>query len=339
MEFGIVNLQNFVAQNKEHIIVLADKHTLELCYPLLGQDLNHFIVPYGEGYKSIQSCEYIWKKLMEFHATRQTILLCLGGGIICDMGAFAGACYQRGMRVVLCPTSLLAMVDASVGGKTGVNFLGFKNYIGLFKHSEDCFICPEFLETLPEREMLNGHVEMLKHGIIADKSHYDKVKMYFFNHKSVVTQELIAHSIGIKEKHVNQDFEDQGVRKRLNFGHTIGHAIESWSLANSRENEELSHGVSVALGMIAESYISHKIAELSDIEMDEISIELQGVVNSVDGELPSYKDLEKYLVRDKKNEDERINFSLISTIGYCRENYFVDEGVIEQSIVYLNGLK
>lgn len=339
MKFGIENLQNFVAQNSENIIVLADKHTLELCYPLLRQDLRHFIVPYGEGYKSIQSCEYIWKKLMEFHATRQTILLCLGGGIICDMGAFSGSCYQRGMRVVLCPTSLLGMVDASVGGKTGVNFLGFKNYIGLFKHSEEVFICPEFLNTLPDREMINGHVEMLKHGMIADKSHYDKVKLFFFNHKSVATQELIAESIGIKEKHVNQDFEDQGVRKRLNFGHTVGHAIESWSLATSRENEELSHGISVALGMIAESYISHKVAELSDVELDEISIELQSIVNSISGDLPRFADIDKYIHRDKKNEDERINFSLISTIGHCRENYFVTEDVIEASIDYLNSRK
>jgi 3-dehydroquinate synthase len=339
VNFGIDNLKHFISQNKEHIIVLADKHTLDMCYPLLEQDLPHFIVPYGEGYKSIQSCEYIWKKLMEFNATRQSILLCLGGGIICDMGAFAGACYQRGMRTVLCPTSLLAMVDASVGGKTGVNFLGFKNYIGVFKHAEDTFICPEFLDTLPECEMINGHVEMLKHGIIADKSHYDVVKLFFFNHKTIATHKIIAESISIKEKHVMRDFEDQGVRKRLNFGHTIGHAIESWSLANSDENEELSHGVSVALGMIAESYISHKIANLSDVELDEISIELQGIVNSVNRDLPGYNDLQKYLLRDKKNEDNRINFSLISAIGVCRENYFVDEDVIEESIEYLNRLK
>lgn len=339
MKFGIESLKQFIEQNKDQIIVLADKHTLDLCYPLLEQDLPHFIVAYGEGYKSIQSCEYIWKKLMEFHATRQSILLCLGGGIICDMGAFAGACYQRGMRTVLCPTSLLAMVDASVGGKTGVNFLGFKNYIGLFKHSEDTFICSEFLETLPERELVNGHVEMLKHGIIADKSHYDQVKLFFFNHKSVANHKLISDSISIKEKHVMRDFEDLGVRKRLNFGHTIGHAIESWSMANSDENDELSHGISVALGMIAESYISYKIANLSKSELDEITIELQGVVNRVNGDLPKYNDLQKYLLRDKKNEDDRINFSLISGIGYCRENYFVEEDVIKESVEYLNRLK
>ncbi|NNJ56653.1 MAG: 3-dehydroquinate synthase, partial [Bacteroidia bacterium] len=111
MEYGITNLRNFVAQNSSNIIVLADKHTLELCYPLLQIELPHFIVPYGEGYKNLNSCEYIWKKLAEHNAHRNTILLCLGGGIICDMGAFAGSCFQRGMRVILCPTSLLAMVD------------------------------------------------------------------------------------------------------------------------------------------------------------------------------------------------------------------------------------
>ncbi len=339
MEYGITNLRKFVAKNSDNIIVLADKHTIASCYPLLQIELPHFIVPYGEGYKNLNSCEYIWKKLAELHAHRDSILLCLGGGIISDMGAFAGNCFQRGMRVVLCPTSLLAMVDASIGGKNGVNFLGFKNYIGGFNRAEEVFICHEFLETLPAKEITNGYVEMLKHGLIADKKHYDKVKMFFFHPTMKVDQELIADSIAIKLKHVQEDFKDKGIRKRLNYGHTIGHAIESWSLATSNENEELSHGVAVALGIIAESYISGKVLGMAKEEVDEIATVLQSVLKTINQDLPNYDDLEAYLKMDKKNVGEQINFSLLESIGSCRENQFVSETVISEAIEYLHSVK
>ena len=144
---GLDILQSFIREHQQNLIVVADKHTLQDCYPFLKADLPHFIVPYGEGYKNLNSCEYIWKKLTELGANRRTILLCLGGGVLCDMGAFAAGCFLRGIRTALVPTSLLAMVDASAGGKNGVNFLGFKNYIGNFKEPDFLFICPEFLQT------------------------------------------------------------------------------------------------------------------------------------------------------------------------------------------------
>ncbi|NNJ56347.1 MAG: 3-dehydroquinate synthase, partial [Bacteroidia bacterium] len=306
---------------------------------LLQIDLPHFIVPYGEGYKNLNSCEYIWKRLAEHNAHRNTIILCLGGGIICDMGAFAGSCFQRGMRVILCPTSLLAMVDASIGGKNGVNFLGFKNYIGGFNKPENIFICHEFLATLPSEEIVNGYVEMLKHGLIADKAHYDKVKVYFFNPNNRVNQELIADSIAIKQNHVEQDFKDKGVRKRLNFGHTIGHAIESWSLSTSQENSELSHGVAVALGIIVESYISAKVLQMPKEQVDEITTVLQSVLKGIKKDLPDYQNLEPYLKKDKKNIGEEINFSLLESIGNCIENQFVSENIISEAIEYLHSVK
>lgn len=339
MKKSLEALQIFVREHQDNIVVLADKHTLQDCYPLLGVELPHFIVPYGESYKNLNSCEYIWKKLKDKGATRQTILLCLGGGVLCDMGAFAGACYQRGMRVVLVPTSLLAMVDASSGGKTGVNFLNFKNYIGLFKEAEEIFVCPDFLPTLPQAEMRNGYVEMLKHGLIADKSHYDAVKYHFLKSNHPLDPSLIFHSIAIKQQHVEQDFLDTGIRKRLNFGHTIGHALESHSLVIKEENESLSHGTAVGLGMVVESYISAQLAGLSEDDLQQITLVLQGLVNSVNEDIPSMDVLLPYLQKDKKNQSAEINFSLLKSIGYCEHNYTASVELIAEGLDFLRKLK
>jgi 3-dehydroquinate synthase len=336
---GLLLLQEFVRLNTNDIIVLADEHTLKDCYPLLGQQLRCITVPHGEGSKNLASCTYIWEKLTDMGASRSTILLCLGGGVLCDMGAYAGACYQRGIPVVLVPTSLLAMVDASTGGKTGVNFLHFKNYIGLFKKSEELFLCPEFLKSLPQSEMRNGHVEMLKHGLIADKEHYDQVKMLFLQPYEALNPELISHSIAIKERHVEQDFKDVGIRKRLNFGHTIGHAIESHSLFVNEENESLSHGTSVGLGMVVESYISHKVAGLSENQLHEITSVLKQLVTSIDEDIPPLDTLLPYLLKDKKNENQAIRFSLLKNIGECEHNYEVDVHIIAEGLDFLRELK
>lgn len=339
METGINALKTFVEANQERIIVLADKHTVQDCYPLLDAELPYLTVPYGENYKNLNSCEYIWKKLTDLGANRDFILLCLGGGVICDMGAYAAACYQRGMQVALVPTSLLAMVDASVGGKNGVNFLGLKNYIGTFRKATYTFICTVFLETLPPSEMVNGYVEMLKHGLIADRAHYDRVKLHFLKPNQTLDEQVVLDSISIKSQHVNQDFKDRGVRKRLNFGHTIGHAIESHSLATTDENKSLSHGVSVALGMVVESYISTRMLSFSEESLREISLVLQGIVNKLSNPLPSFSDLLPYLVRDKKNKSGKINFSLLRTIGEADHDFEVSQDLISDGIDYLHSLK
>ncbi len=339
MKTGLQQLRSFVSSNKHKIIVLADKHTLQECYSLLQVDLPHLIVHYGENYKNLNSCEYIWKKLTDLGASRDTILLCLGGGVLCDMGAYAAACYQRGMQVALVPTSLLAMVDASVGGKNGVNFLGLKNYIGTFRKATYTFICTTFLKTLPKKEMVNGYVEMLKHGLIADENHYDQVKLFFLNDSLALDESLVMDSIAIKQQHVEQDFTDLGIRKRLNFGHTIGHAIESQSLAISDENKSLSHGVSVALGIIVESFISNKKRGLSEAKLNEISVVLQSIVSSLTNPLPSFQELLPYLLRDKKNKSTSINFSLLSQVGKSEHDCFVDQKTIEDGVEYLHKLR
>lgn len=339
MNNQLSSLQHFVAQNANNIIVLADKHTMRDCFPLLGSEVRHIQVPYGEIYKNLNSCEFIWKKLANFGATRKNILLCLGGGVICDMGAFAGACYQRGMHVILVPTSLLAMVDASTGGKTGVNFLHFKNYIGLFREADEVFICPDFLETLPSVEMTNGFVEMLKHGLIADAPHYHSVKKFFSEEDKALDYQLIFDSIAIKKRFVDQDFRDVGLRKRLNFGHTVGHALEAHSLLTNDENESLSHGTAVALGMVVESYISHQEAGLSGDELHQITQVLQPLIAQVKEEIPALDILMPYLLKDKKNENQNINFSLIKTIGESEHNREISVATIAAGLAYLQKLR
>lgn len=339
MQYGLEALQSYINQADNQLIALVDKHTLQDCYPKLNLDIPYIQVPYGEGYKNLHSCEYIWKHLTELQATRKSTLLCLGGGVLCDTGSLAGVLYQRGMRVVLCPTSLLAMVDAAIGGKNGVNFLGFKNYIGTFHEAEETFVCTEFLDTLPGRELTNGYVEMLKHGLIADTAHYDALKMYFLSSSKQISEELIKRSIQLKLKHTRKDFKDQGVRQRLNFGHTIGHAIESWSLAIREENQEMSHGCAVALGLIAESYISTKQTGLPQNDLNEITVVLQSLVKGLDHPLPRYRELQGYLIADKKNVGEGVRFALLHAIGNCTENHLVNEDVIADAIDYLHMLQ
>jgi 3-dehydroquinate synthase len=336
---GAFELQNFVQQHLSQLIVVADKHTMEYCYPVLLAEVPHFIVPYGEQYKNLDSCEYIWKKLTELGATRESILLCLGGGVLCDMGAFAASCYMRGIRTVLVPTTLLAMVDASVGGKNGINFLGFKNYIGTFSEHSEVFMCPDFLKTLPHKELINGYVEMLKNGLIADRTHYDQVKFLFLTGNEPLTDALIADSIAIKERFVSQDFTDKGVRKCLNFGHTIGHAIEALSLVKNKENEAISHGSAVALGMIVEGYISTQYTGLSQDELQEMALVLQGVVNSVNDDIPTYEQLKPYLTKDKKNTEEGVSFALLTQIGHCVHDQYVTVDSIKSGLTYLANLK
>ena len=335
MKKGLKHLKKFILQNKENAIILVDKHTYALCYPLLESDIPYILVPYGESYKNLNSCEFIWKKLIELSANRDTVLICLGGGVLCDMGSFAGMCFQRGMPVVLVPTSLLAMVDASIGGKNGVDFLGLKNYIGHFNQPKHIFVCPEFLDTLPYTEKVNGLVEMLKHGLIADPSHFESIKALILNKNPKIDFNLLEDSICIKENIVSQDFHDHGIRKRLNFGHTIGHAIEAYSLHINDENEALSHGLSVALGIVVESYLSTIVAGLSSEELENITYTLRDIIRPILDDVPPFEDLLPYLKKDKKNNNETINFSLISSIGVSRQDFEIQEQIICEGLIYL----
>ncbi|MFY0644392.1 MAG: 3-dehydroquinate synthase [Bacteroidia bacterium] len=317
---------------EQNAFILCDENTALLCYPLLSLELPLIVIPAGEENKNLDSCDYIWSELIKHGADRQSTLVCLGGGMICDIGAFAAATFQRGIDHILVPTTLLAIVDASTGGKCGVDFKSYKNYIGLFKEASQLIICPKFLLTLEQKERVNGWVEMLKHGLIANTEHYNK-SVSFASNLDTMDSDLIKRSIEIKNDHCKRDFMETGIRKRLNFGHTIGHAIESLSL---ELRKPLSHGISVAYGIVVEAFLSNKVWSLTDVELERILIDFKAFLPELDEELRDKDSLMSFMKKDKKNWDGKTMFSLLNHIGSAQENLHVEQEHILDGLDQLN---
>ncbi len=329
---GIEYLANFVnSRDFEGIFVLADENTSQHCVPLLqGFDFEKIIIPSGEQHKTLATCELIFDALIAKHANRRSLLINVSGGVGGDMGGLCASLFQRGIYFINVPTTLLAMVDASVGGKLGVDYKGLKNYIGVFKEPLGVFIHPPFLQTLPERELKSGFAEMLKHALIADAIHWGELQD--FNPRRLKT--WITTSVEIKDHIVEEDMHENGTRKLLNFGHTIGHAVESWFL---QHNKDLLHGEAVALGMLCEAYLSQKIGFLPE--------ELQSVVAGIKKHysLPkieenSFDELLQLMGADKKNTQAGINFTLLRTIGMGSIDNYCTSDEIKQALQWYNSL-
>ena len=220
----------------------------------LTNDIEIIEIESGEENKTLEICQYIWQTFLDFNADRKTLLINLGGGVITDLGGFIASTYKRGIDFINVPTTLLAQIDASVGGKVGIDFNNFKNIIGVFNEPKLVVIYPYFLKTLNKRQMLSGYVEALKHGLIADKLYWKILQTGLLSDANN-WEKLIESSIEIKNNIVKNDFEENGERKKLNFGHTIGHAIESHSLKHDKF--PLLHGEAIAIGIICEAYLSH----------------------------------------------------------------------------------
>lgn len=315
----------------EQLFIVADKHTVGFCDKLLEKvdwiPLNVAVVDRGEENKSLDSVARVWSVLSKRGARRSSILLCVGGGMVTDMGGFAASTFKRGMRCIYVPTTLLAQVDASLGGKTGINFNGLKNEIGTFKEPERVIIDVMFLKTLPARERMSGFAEMLKHGLLSDVGYLDRLLTCDTNVPDRDEfLELLKRSIAVKSEIVTSDPLEKGTRKALNFGHTIGHAIESCSVAR-REN--LSHGESVALGMIAELYLSVREKGFPE----EIYRRVRDFIKRY---YPVYPVMEhaatlcELMSHDKKNDREGLNFTLLEDVGqFSVDNYCARELVME----------
>jgi len=301
------------------IFILVDENTHEYCLPLLlgnlETDLSFEIleVEPGEEMKNIQTVNQLWEILTEMKADRKALIINLGGGGITDMGGFIASTYKRGIQFINIPTTLLSMCDASIGGKTGIDLMHYKNMVGTFSFPEQIFVYPQFLETLPYKELRSGFAEMLKHGLIADKSHWENlIQMHKIDTEGVVPH--IQTSMNIKQEVVEKDFHEKDVRKTLNFGHTIGHAIESLCLEREKP---ILHGEAVALGMICETHLSY-LENLISQEESEIIIEnIQKYYSFVDLSEFQEEDIFNLLLNDKKNIESKINFSLLSGIGSC----------------------
>lgn len=305
------------------IFILVDENTHEYCLPIflgnLETDLAFEIleIEAGEEMKNIQTANQLWEILTEMQADRKALIINLGGGVITDMGGFVASTYKRGIQFINIPTTLLSMCDASIGGKTGIDLMHYKNMVGTFSFPEQIYIYPRFLDTLPAKELKSGFAEMLKHGLIADKRHWeDLIQLQHLD--SVGIEPFIPQSMEIKQEVVNADFQEKNVRKTLNFGHTIGHAIESLSLASQ---SPILHGEAVALGMICESHLSYLEGLISKEEADLIMGNIQRYFCFID--LSEFKDEDIFslLLNDKKNTDAKINFSLLSGIGSCIFDY------------------
>ena len=324
-----------VPSHYSKVFIIVDENTSEHCLPHL---LNHLAteVPIeiieleaGEINKNITTCTEVWGVLSDLGADRKSILLNLGGGVISDLGGFVGCTFKRGIDFINIPTTLLAMVDASIGGKNGVDLGNLKNQIGIIREPKVVVVDTTFLETLPQNEMRSGLAEMLKHGLIADKLYWDKFK----NLSDLDTNDLnvlIHQSIQIKNTIVCEDFSENGIRKALNFGHTLGHAIESFFLEEETKTT-LLHGEAIAIGMILESYISKEKNLLTNEEYQEIKYILNDIYERVHFTALDIEKIIDLLIYDKKNEFGKVQFALLNGIGKTKINQEADNELINKA--------
>ena len=333
---SIAELAKFVRDGKySKVFILTDENTEKFCLPILKNELERaspfqiIRVNAGEESKTIDFCIDIWRRLIELGAERKSLLINLGGGVVSDMGGFAASTFKRGIDFVNIPTTLLSQVDASVGGKTGVDIDGIKNIIGTFTQPKAVFICYDFLKTLPARQILSGLAEMLKHGIIADVKYWNSLKESDLSFPSL---EFIYRSIEIKNEVVLEDPTEQGLRKCLNFGHTIGHAIETYSLLNDKD--PLSHGEAIAIGMICEAYISNQKVGLSDNQLAEIIFLLNKLYPKYVFNESIFDNLLAFMQKDKKNQNGKINCTLIPEIGKCSIDHICTVDELYESLRY-----
>lgn len=339
-ESGLSPLKEIITQNKySKIFVFADTNTSALCIPIFRafldelEDFDIIETDPGEENKNIDFCIGIWKTLLDFGADRKCIMINLGGGVITDMGGFVASTYKRGIDFINIPTTLLSQVDASVGGKTGIDIDNVKNMVGTFSLPKAVFIEHTFLTTLSKRELLSGFAEMIKHGLIADAAYYQDLKNSDYQN---IEPQAIYRSVQIKNEVVTEDPLEKGLRKILNFGHTIGHAVETYALTHDKK--PLTHGEAIAIGMVCEAFLSAKYCNLTVEELSDISTYICTIYPKYNIKEKSFKVLLDLMQSDKKNEDGQIMFSLLDKIGHCTFNCRVTNSDILSSLDYYNSL-
>lgn len=329
-------LQQYLERgNYARTFIIVDENTKLHCLPALLRNTKLktpvlIETKAGERNKNITTCQTIWQTMMKNGGGRRDITLNLGGGVIGDMGGFCAATFKRGMDFIQIPTTLLSQVDASVGGKLGIDFGEIKNSIGLFKNPLAVMIWPGFLETLPDRELKSGYAEIIKHALIADHAQWEILYRATTLDRALVPH-FLQQSISIKENIVATDPFESGMRKALNFGHTIGHAIESDALP---ADDFLLHGEAIAIGMICESYLSNQAGHLSDKALEKITQFLLQHYGKTAIHPEKYPRLLELMRQDKKNDTHRINFTMLKSPGEALINQFASDEMIIKSLVY-----
>jgi len=318
------------------IIVLTDTNTKRLCYPIIKDSLlKHTVitVKHGEENKNLQTCEIIWSAMTEAQLDRYALMINLGGGVIGDMGGFCAATYKRGIDFIQIPTTLLSQVDASVGGKLGIDFQGFKNHLGVFTLPNAVLIDPIFLKTLSEREKRSGFAEILKHCLIQDVNKWNEIRGKDLSEQNL--PDLIAHSVEIKKKVVEQDPTEKGLRKILNFGHTLGHAIETFFLPEGKKR--LFHGEAIATGMVCESHIAYKRGLIDERTLEQIEEFIFSIYGKVDIAEADFDAIIGLTLQDKKNKGKEVRFSLINAAGSCLYDIVVKKNEMKKALEYYKG--
>lgn len=345
-----ISVEDFAfLKDYSQVMVLGDENTAEKCYPnimfLLPENHIRFFIPAGEKFKELHTCRFIWKEMLKYKLDRNSVLLNLGGGLVGDVGGFCASCFKRGIDFVQIPTTVLAQVDASIGGKTGIDFYGFKNTIGTFSQPKRVIISRQFLDTLPFRQLRSGYAEILKHALISDKALWEKLEITPL--AATNWNEIIKRSVKIKNAIVQEDPHEKGKRKLLNFGHTIGHAIESYFIQNipeKKDNSEILHGEAVALGIICEAWISWQKLGLK--EEDFLAIEAKIKSDFPDIQLAK-KDIEELrinILQDKKNKinhkgEVQILCTLLQDIGKGVFDQVISWEEVKSSLEYYFGYK
>lgn len=328
-------LNQHIANHKySKIFVLVDGNTQQYCLPPFLQMLDFsfdvlIVVAPGEENKNIKTCLKVWEALSEADADRKSLLINLGGGVLTDLGGFVASTFMRGIDFINVPTTLLSMVDASVGGKNGVDLGSLKNQIGVINQPQMVLVFPTFLKTMDPRELKSGYAEMLKHGLILDAEYWKSLR----DENSFTGAKEIQKSIALKNKVVLEDPREKGLRKILNFGHTLGHAIESYFLEQA-EKKALLHGEAIAIGMILEGYLSHRLTGLSKLSLEDIKTTFLRFYEKVNFGPDDIAAIVKLLKHDKKNSHGDINFVLLHSIGEAVTDVKVEGKLFEKAFDY-----
>ena len=332
----------------DRLFILVDETTEKLCLPVVSgfgclQDAKVITIGATDANKTLQSISHVWEELGNGGATRHTLLINIGGGMVTDLGGFAASTFKRGIQYINIPTTLLSMVDASVGGKTGINFNGLKNEIGVFNNASSVILDTQFLQTMDRENILSGYAEMLKHGLISNEKMW--AELLTFNVEAPdfgQLQRMVAESVAVKQRIVTEDPTEQGIRKALNLGHTVGHAFESFALRTmgtrtmgtvpsvssaadyrgtvpSVRPPQL-HGYFVAFGLICELYLSAVKCSFPTDKMHQTVSFIKEHYGKMTITCDDYPTLLELMTHDKKNVGSDINFTLLGGIGDIRLN-------------------
>lgn len=332
------NLGNLLSAYKDrNKVIMVDENTHDACLEILLlsfpelQNAEVMLLPAGEENKTMEVVFQVWSALLEYRIQRNDLILNLGGGLVTDLGGFVAATYKRGIDFIHIPTSLMAMVDAALGSKTGIDVNDVKNAVGTFTAPKAIFIDPTFLETLPAEDIFNGFAEMLKHALTLDETYWNHLKR-LHNDEELTTPENILRSIELKKEVVESDPHESGRRKLLNFGHTFGHGLESYFLSR----KPIDHGHAVALGMIAEAYVSYKRKVLSFDAYQDIEHVLIAIFPMLPIPEEAFEEVMNHMKNDKKNAGNSINFVLLKAPGSAEINAELSEKEIGEALLHLS---